>query len=543
MDSVLYVFLPCKKVYPTGITYLADFIHRRRPDVRQHILDLSLLPRTARPVALRETAHRHRPDLICFSWRDIQIFSPHEGDASLEQAFNFYYAGNPLKRLTASFQGLRNLYRYYQDIRLNLSYPWLIHREFPGARIMIGGGAFTAFADQLIDKLPEGTLGLLGEGEDAILKVLNGDSLADERFIIKENGQITKGTQRQPALLDALTIDLPYLTSIFPQYTAYVNDCIGVQTKRGCPYDCAFCLYPYIEGKRVRYRPPRNVVRDMEQYYHQWGARRFWFTDAQFITGKEAYPQCTEILERIIHERLQIEWSGYVRTSLITGALAKLMVASGVGDLEVAITAGSQKVLNSLHMGFKLEHLYDGCRYLKEAGFTGRVILNYSLNSPEETEATLLQSIESYKIVASILGEDRVFPLMFFLGVQPNTDLEQRLLSTGHLSAGYNPLSLAPWNIKKLLYNPAPLNRLIAKACLVAWNRKHGSRDPRRWTGSLSQSATQDHGHAYADDSLARGFEANSGRDALLTLESLLRSRRPAGEVPVGEPAGQPPRP
>lgn len=543
MDSVLYVFLPCKKVYPTGITYLADFIHRRRPDVRQHILDLSLLPRADRPVALRETTHRHRPELICFSWRDIQIFSPHEGDASLEQAFNFYYAGNPLKRLAASFQGLRNLYRYYQDIRLNLSYPWLIHREFPGARIMIGGGAFTAFADQLIDKLPEGTLGLLGEGEDAILKVLNGESLADERFIIKENGQITKGTQRQPALLDALTIDLPYLTSIFPQHTAYVNDCIGVQTKRGCPYDCAFCLYPYIEGKRVRYRPPRNVVRDMVQYYHQWGARRFWFTDAQFITGKEAYPQCTEILERMIHERLKVEWSGYVRTSLITGALAKLMVASGVGDLEVAITAGSQKVLNSLHMGFKLEHLYDGCRYLKEAGFAGRVILNYSLNSPEETEATLLQSIESYKIVASILGEDRVFPLMFFLGVQPNTDLEQRLLSDGHLSAGYNPLSLAPWNIKKLLYNPAPLNRLIAKACLVAWNRKHGSRDPRRWTGSLSQSATQDHGHTYADDSLARGFEANSGRDALLTLESLLRSRRPAGEVPVGEPASPPPRP
>lgn len=145
--------------------------------------------------------------------------------------------------------------------------------------------------------------------------------------------------------------------------------------------------------------------------------------------------------------------------------------------------------------------------------------------------------------MASILGEDRVFPLMFFLGVQPNTDLEQRLLSDGHLSAGYNPLSLAPWNIKKLLYNPAPLNRLIAKACLVAWNRKHGSRDPRRWTGSLSQSATQDHGHTYADDSLARGFEANSGRDALLTLESLLRSRRPAGEVPVGEPASPPPWP
>ena len=526
MDSVLYVFLPCKKVYPTGITYLADFIHRRRPDVRQRILDLSLYPRSERQRILRETAAEFKPELVCFSWRDIQIFSPHEGDASLEHAFNFYYSSNPLKRIVASFQGLQNLYRYYQDIRSNLSYPWLMDKEFPHTRLMIGGGAFTAFADQLIEKLPKGILGILGEGEDAILKVLNNEPLTDERFIVREYGSIQKGTKHTPAMLDSLTVDLPYLTSIFPQYQEYVGECIGVQSKRGCPYDCSFCLYPYIEGKRVRYRPAENVVKDISQYYHQWGARRFWFTDAQFITGKDAYPQCTEILERIIKEGLDIEWSGYIRTSLITADFAKLMVKSGVGDLEVAITAGSQKVLNSMHMGFKLEHLYDGCRHLKNAGFKGRVILNYSLNSPDETEETLLQSIESYKVVASILGEDRVFPLMFFLGVQPNTDLEQRLLSEGYLSAGYNPLSLTPWNIKKLLYNPAPLNKLIAKACLTAWDRKHGSRDPRKWTGSLSQSATQDHGHEYADQSLAKGFETNSGRDALLTLEEILRSRK-----------------
>ncbi|MGH8058157.1 MAG: B12-binding domain-containing radical SAM protein, partial [Candidatus Entotheonellia bacterium] len=368
MNSILYVFLPCKKVYPIGVTYLADFIHRRRPDVRQRILDLSLYPQAQRANIMRETALAFVPDLVCFSWRDIQIFSPHEGDASLEHAFNFYYASNPLKRVVASFQGLMHLYRYYHDIRANLSYPWVIRKEFPKSQIMIGGGAFTAFADQLIEKLPEGTIGILGEGEDAILKVLDGQPLSDERYIIREGGRIAKGEQRAPALLDALTVDLPYLTSIFPQYPEYVGESIGVQSKRGCPYDCAFCLYPYIEGKRVRYRPPEMVVRDISQHYHQWGARRFWFTDAQFITGKEAYPQCTEILERIIREGLEIEWSGYIRTSLITADLAKLMVRSGVGDLEVAITSGSQEVLNNLHMGFKLERLYDGCRYLAEAG-------------------------------------------------------------------------------------------------------------------------------------------------------------------------------
>ena len=542
MDSILYIFLPCKKVYPIGVTYLADFIHRRRPEVRQRIVDLSLYPDSQRTQVVRDAAADFKPDLVCFSWRDIQIFSPHEGDASLEHAFNFYFASNPIKRVVASFSGLKQLYRYYSHIRATLSYPWLIRKEFPKAQIMIGGGAFTAFADQLIEKLPEGTIGILGEGEDAILKVIDGQSLEGERYIVREGKAIRKGEQRAPALLDALTVDLPYLTSIFPQYGQYVDESIGVQTKRGCPYDCAFCLYPYIEGKRVRYRPPDMVVRDIAQHYHQWGARRFWFTDAQFITGKEAYPQCIEILERILSEKLAIEWSGYIRTSLITPELAKLMVRSGVGDLEVAITSGSQEVLNNLHMGFKLERLYDGCRYLAEAGFKGKVILNYSLNSPQETEESLLQSVGSYKKVASILGEDRVFPLMFFLGIQPNTDLEHRLLEEGYLSAGYNPLMLTPTSIRKLLYNPAPLNKIIAKACLAAWDRKQGSRDPRRWTGSLSQTPSSapspEEGPTasgpYADGNLIRGIQNNSGREALLTLEEILRSRRSVEPAAAG---------
>ncbi|MGE3155055.1 MAG: radical SAM protein [Nitrospiraceae bacterium] len=539
MKSILYVFLPCKQVYPIGITYLADFVHRRRPDVRQQILDLSLYPQAQRPAVLRDAVSAFSPDLVAFSWRDIQIFSPHEGDASLEHAFNFYFASNPLKRVAASFQGLKQLYRYYSDIRANLSYPWLIRKEFPQAKIMIGGGAFTAFADQLMEKLPEGVLGILGEGEDALIKVIDGQPLDGERYILREGKRIIKGEQRSTVLLDTQTVDLPYLTSIFPQHRAYLDESIGVQSKRGCPYDCAFCLYPYIEGKRVRYRPAAMVVQDIAQHYHQWGARRFWFTDAQFITGKEAYPQCTEILERILAEKLEIQWSGYIRTSLITPELAKLMVRSGVGDLEVAITSGSQEVLNNLHMGFKLERLYDGCRYLAEAGFRGKVILNYSLNSPKETEETLLQSVEAYKKVASILGEDRVFPLMFFLGIQPNTDLEHRLLEEGYLSSGYNPLMLTPTSIRKLLYNPAPLNKIIAKACLAAWEKKHGSRDPRPWTGSLSQSHATNSAapqKGYADGSLIRGVEGNSGREALLTLEEILRTRKPSGSSSTPQP-------
>jgi radical SAM superfamily enzyme YgiQ (UPF0313 family) len=514
--SILYVFLPCRPVYPLGTTYLADAVHRKYPDVRQHILDLSLVSSSRRRKMFLERVRQTDPDLVCFSWRDIQVFAPHEGDPSLKYAFNFYYSKNPLKKLMASLKGLGYLWTYYRGIQDTLSYFWAVHRQFPGIRILVGGGAFSVFADQLIRQLPEGTIGVLGEGEDALLKLIEGKEVRDERTVVLRDSQVHHGMKSAITSIKDLTIDLPYLSSIFPQHLSYRKDSIGVQSKRGCPYDCQFCEYPYIEGKRVRYRAPERVVMDIRQHYDQWGARSFWFTDAQFITGSEALPQCNEILDRIISEKLELTWSGYIRTSLITPDLANRMVRSGVGDLEVAITSGSQEVLNELHMGFRLDNLYDGCRYLREAGFAGKLILNYSLNSPGDTEDTLMESIESYKQIADILGADRVFPMLFFLGVQPHTGFERRLIQEGYLSSGYNPLSLNPKTIKKMLYNPPPLSNLIAKACLRAWNKT-------AW--EYASPAGRSVHELYADESLFRGVVENAGREVLINLEQDLLSR------------------
>ena len=518
MNSILYVWLPCKKVYPIGPATLADYVHRRYCDIRQRLLDLSVVPQSDCARVLRDEVQEVRPDLVCFSWRDIQIYSPHEGDDSLEYAFRFFYARNPIKRIIASLKGLKFVYTYYRGIQSNLSLFWMLNREFPEIRMMIGGGAFSAFSDQLIEKLPEGVIGVLGEGEDAVLKMVEGkplDETSGERVIFRRGKQIIKGKKPIPTTIQGASMDVSYISSIFPQRNFYQGALatIGVQTKRGCPYDCQFCLYPYLEGRRVRYRPAEEVVGEISKYYHQWGVRRFWFTDSQFITGHEAYPQCIDILERIIAEKLDIEWSGYIRTSLISKDLAHLMVRSGVGDLEVAITSGSQTVINGLKMGFRLDSLYQGCGYLKEAGYKGKIILNFSLNSPGETEQTLLESVKGYKTIVEILGEEQVYPMLFFLGIQPNTGLEQRLLEEGYLSQGYNPLHLTPQNIKKLLYNPAPLNKVIARACLGAWDT----------TRSRQSQPTAMH---YADSNLSKGLEAKSGRDVLLTLGEILHSRR-----------------
>ncbi len=508
--SILYVWLPVSKIYPVGITYLADYIHRKNPEIRQEILDLSLYPRPLRKKMLREAIRSFKPGVVAFSWRDIQIFSPHEGHDSIKYAFNFYYSWNPIKKIVSSFYGLKSLYQYYDNISESLSYPRQVSREFPDITRVIGGGAFNVFSEQVIDKLPEGTIGMIGEGESALLKIAEGKDYSDERVIFRKSGAVHQGTQKTPVDFEEMEIDLPYLESIFPQYESYRGEVIGVQTKRGCPYECSFCVYPYIEGKGVRYRNPGLILKDIKTFHDRWGTRHFWFTDAQFIPGSNSLSQVTRLLEGILKSGLKITWSGYIRTSLISSEIADLMVRTGLGDLEVAITSGDQEVINGMKLGFRLDKLYEGVEFLKKAGYQGKIILNYSLNSPGDTEETLRISVESYKRIKGILGEERVVPVLFFLGIQPHTDLEAELIESGYLKKGYDPLSLNPMSIKKMLYNPAPLNRVIAKACFKAWDQ----------TAAPSAGSRVD--EKYADRFLKQAVEKNYGRAVFSALDDIL---------------------
>lgn len=473
--SILYIWLPCKKIYPAGPTCLANYIHLKRPHIRQRILDLSLIKKEKRLQAIRQMVEAFKPDAIAFSWRDIQIYAPHEGDRSLEIAFDFYYSPNPLKKLKAGVKGLGMVFTYENSIREKFSLLKKTIDAFPDKTIMVGGGAFSVFSKEIMETLPEGVIGVIGEGEDALLAVIDGKDIEKHRVVYKGKGSMLTGVQEKPVDIEDVGIDYDYVASIFPEASSYFGETIGIQTKRGCPYQCEFCLYPYIEGCHVRYRNPVTILTEIEHLHSRWNVRKVWFADAQFIPGSTAISHCTALLKGIMKRGLPIEWSGYVRTSLITPELANLMVASGVGDLEVSITSGSQKVLNEMSMGFRLENLYEGCRYLKKEGYRGKIILNYSINAPGDTEETLLESINSYKSIVNIMGKEQVKPVIFFIGVQPHTRLENRLLESGYLNRSYSPLSLNPFSIKKLLYNPAPLDKVIASSCLEAWKEKGDS--------------------------------------------------------------------
>jgi len=96
------------------------------------------------------------------------------------------------------------------------------------------------------------------------------------------------------------------------------------------------------------------------------------------------------------------------------------------------------------------------------------VKLYMPLNAPGETVFTLQQTIERIRDLYQMFGRDNVLPFIFFIGIQPGTPVEQLLIKQGYLKKNYDPLTFNPFVIKRLLYNPKPLGRIIARSYLEA---------------------------------------------------------------------------
>jgi hypothetical protein len=75
-QKILYVRLPCNPIFPIGVVYLADHVHKLFPEVEQRIFDLGTVPPLDFASALDACVDEFQPTLLVFSWRDIQIYAP-----------------------------------------------------------------------------------------------------------------------------------------------------------------------------------------------------------------------------------------------------------------------------------------------------------------------------------------------------------------------------------------------------------------------------------------------------------------------------------
>ncbi len=497
---VLLVRLPCNPIFPIGPIYLADHLHKCFPDLEQRLLDLAALPLMDAERVLLATIAAFQPSLLVFSWRDIQIYAPVDGRGGnpLQNSFEVFYASNPLRRLRGALGGLRLMTSHYGELWRNLR---LLRRGLrrarrfrPDARAVLGGGAVSVFYEQLGASLPAGTVVSVGEGERLLEKLIRGESLARERCFIAGDAPRPGLIHEPPAPVVKTACDYGYISRIWPQLDWYLEGgdfYVGVQTKRGCPHNCCYCVYTVIEGKAVRLNPVQEVIAEMRQLYDR-GVRGFWFTDAQFIPARRYIDDAKELLRAILAEGWHdIRWAAYIRADNLDAELAELMVATGMDYFEIGITSGSQELVRKMRMGYNLRTVLDNCQLLARAGFSKHVSVNYSFNVIDERPETIRQTIAYHRALEAIFGVDQVEPSIFFIGLQPHTHLEQYGFDEGLIRPGYNPMSMLPWTARKLLWNPEPMGRHFGRICLEAFER-----NPADFGRTVFDLLEREHGRA-----------------------------------------------
>ena len=481
LSKVLIIRLPCNPIFPIGPIYLADHIHKKFPIIEQQFIDLAIVPSNKISKYLKRKIDQFRPHLIIFSWRDIQIYAPVDGRSGnpLQNSFEVFYSNNIFKKIRGAWGGLKLITSHYEEINRNTSLVKMgldrAKKYNKSVKVILGGGAVSVFYEQLGKLLPKGTVISVGEGENLIEKLIKGESILNERCYLAGQKPRNKLIHEQPSGTIKTACNYRYIKSIWSEFDWYIDGgdyYVGVQTKRGCPHNCCFCVYTVVEGKKVRVNPVDEVIKEMKQLY-EMGVRGFWFTDAQFIPTKNNIKDAKLLLQSIKDQGWNdINWAAYIRADNIDRELAQLMVETGMSYFEIGITSGSQELVRKMRLAYNLKTVLENCRMLVDAGFRNHVSVNYSFNVFDETPSTIKQTIAYHRELENIFGKGLVDPAIFFIGLQPHTLLEKYALENNILKPNYNPMSMMPWTARKLLWNPGPLGKKLGEVCLEAFDNQ-----------------------------------------------------------------------
>jgi radical SAM superfamily enzyme YgiQ (UPF0313 family) len=248
--------------------------------------------------------------------------------------------------------------------------------------------------------------GIAGEGERSIIALIREIQTADKKGIRLRPRIVW---DRDVGVVENLD-DLP-----FPDRSGLDNEAYlryggmgNIQTKRGCPFNCIYCTYPIIEGKKLRLRSPKKICDEMEAVM-KLGIKNLFIVDNEFnFPVEHAQFVCHEIIRR----KLKIKWSGYANPKFITTRLVELMKDSGCTSIEFGSDAADPVMLANMGKDFSVDDMIRASEICAHAGLS--FCHSLLIGGPGETMESVGRSFQrvvgmSPTAVICMIGI-RVFP-------------------------------------------------------------------------------------------------------------------------------------
>jgi anaerobic magnesium-protoporphyrin IX monomethyl ester cyclase len=167
-----------------------------------------------------------------------------------------------------------------------------------------------------------------------------------------------------------------------------------VETSRGCPYSCDFCIVPIHHGHKFRERDPVVLVDEIErgkreywiEYFYLWG-------DTVTLNIKSFSRFCDELIAR----NLNIRWFANARAdNLVDPAYVERLRRSGCWMLSIGVESESDDTRRDMMKKLERQKIHTAFRNLRRAGIKsfGFFIYGYPGDTPTSMEQTTRYAIE-----------------------------------------------------------------------------------------------------------------------------------------------------
>lgn len=161
-------------------------------------------------------------------------------------------------------------------------------------------------------------------------------------------------------------------------------------SSRGCPFDCIFCLKIMLKGKYI-VRSPENVIKEIEYLVKNFNIKSIFFQDWEFTIDKE---RVEKICDLILKKSLKILWGCNARANDIDGSLVKKMRKAGCVRINIGFESGSQKILDNINKGIRVQDLENTVRICRENDINVRMYA--MLNLPGEDKETIKETVNFF---------------------------------------------------------------------------------------------------------------------------------------------------
>jgi anaerobic magnesium-protoporphyrin IX monomethyl ester cyclase len=295
----------------------------------------------------------------------------------------------------------------------------------PAARVVLGGVHATFRARELAARAEVDAV-LRFEGESSLAEYVEWAAGRREADAVpgltarRDDGQVR---ETDPGPPPAFARAVPDYDAVHADRYARAGILAHVQTARGCPYACHFCLHHAFWGRTVRYRDPGLVAEELSDLARR-GCDLVYLTDSTFTLHRQRVWDLTQAIAA--HGPARLALVVETRLDRMDDELLSWLAHAGVAVVALGVETAAPEVLAHLpdkRAADPARGVREAVRRIRAHGM--RAYASLVLGLPGETAATLDATVrlvhELYAEGDGLLWADAKLARAF-----PGTELARR---------------------------------------------------------------------------------------------------------------------